>query len=374
MKKMVVFSLLVLSFPLVAFADTSDSVLDVPTASSQEQVVDSASVTNEAIAEKPVADSSKTQPSEEGTVESKKTSNEEVSAADKTMKEDPTAKTATNEFAEVEKTTNSNTVEKNASTVAPQQTTGEAAKSPATLEEKIINEWTAEDIRKNLTSADFGMNQTELKGYTDQELTNAFKLFARYNFDITGMDFGSYVQVLRMVYKDQVISWADAEKALAFNPNNYTTTAELANNVDQLQAYLRILYSSKEGFLPLRHFTNEEMLHILNHLSGAEDELSAANGLFSGLVHWLYNSQEGNGPIENGSRPVPPIQNTATATKPIVENLATVPTDQKNLSAQVTGQKEYPKTGENRNLVLTFTGITLFIIAGVMILRRRVRL
>ncbi|MGL9815864.1 MULTISPECIES: hypothetical protein [Enterococcus] len=112
MKKMVVFSLLVLSFPLVAFADTSDSVLDVPTASSQEQVVDSASVTNEAIAEKPVADSSKTRPSEEGTVESKKTSNEEVSAADKTMKEDPTAKTATNEFAEVEKTTDSNTVEK----------------------------------------------------------------------------------------------------------------------------------------------------------------------------------------------------------------------------------------------------------------------
>lgn len=374
MKKMVVFSLLVLSFPLVAFADTSDSVLDVPTASSQEQVVDSASVTTEAIAEKPAADSSKTQSSEEGTIESKKTSNEEVSAADKTMKEDPTAKTATNESTEVEKTTNSNTVEKNASTVAPQQTTGEAVKSPATLEEKIINEWTAEDIRKNLTSADFGMNQTELKGYTDQELTNAFKLFARYNFDITGMDFGSYVQVLRMVYKDQVISWADAEKALAFNPNNYTTTAELANNVDQLQAYLRILYSSKEGFLPLRHFTNEEMLHILNHLSGAEDELSAANGLFSGLVHWLYNSQEGNGPIENGSRPVPPIQNTATATKPIVENVATVPTDQKNLSAQVTGQKEYPKTGENRNLVLTFTGITLFIIAGVMILRRRVRL
>lgn len=373
MKKMVVFSLLVLSFPLVAFADTSDSVLDVPTASSQEQVVDSASVTNEAIAEKPVADSSKTRPSEEGTVESKKTSNEEVSAADKTMKEDPTAKTATNEFAEVEKTTDSNTVEKNASTVAPQQTTGEAAKSPATLEEKIINEWTAEDIRKNLTSADFGMNQTELKGYTDQELTNAFKLFARYNFDITGMDFGSYVRVLRMVYKDQVISWADAEKALAFNPNNYTTTAELANNVDQLQAYLRILYSSKEGFLPLRHFTNEEMLHILNHLSGAEDELSAANGLFSGLVHWLYNSQEGNGPIENGSRPVLPIQNTATATKPIVENVANVPTDQKNLSAQ-TIQKEYPKTGENRNLALTFTGITLFIIAGVVILRRRVRL
>ena len=373
MKKMVVFSLLVLSFPLVAFADTSDSVLDVPTASSQEQVVDSASVTNEAIAEKPVADSSKTQSSEEGTVESKKTSNEEVSAADKTMKEDPTAKTATNEFAEVEKTTNSNPVEKNASTVAPQQTTGEAAKSPATLEEKIINEWTAEDIRKNLTSADFGMNQTELKGYTDQELTNAFKLFARYNFDITGMDFGSYVRVLRMVYKDQVISWADAEKALAFNPNNYTTTAELANNVDQLQAYLRILYSSKEGFLPLRHFTNEEMLHILNHLSGAEDELSAANGLFSGLVHWLYNSQEGNGPIENGSRPVPPIQNTASATKPIVENVANVPTNQKNLSAQAS-QKEYPKTGENRNLALTFTGITLFIITVVMILRRRVRL
>ena len=43
MKKMVVFSLLVLNFPFVAFADSSDSVPDQTVSSSQEQFVDQVS-------------------------------------------------------------------------------------------------------------------------------------------------------------------------------------------------------------------------------------------------------------------------------------------------------------------------------------------
>ncbi len=372
MKKMVVFSLLVLSFPLVAFADTSDSVLDVPTASSQEQVVDSASVTNEAIAEKPAADSSKTQSSEEGTVESKKTSNEEVSAADKTMKEDPTAKTATSESAEVEKTPTEK-VDSALTTSASQKEFSGATeatvlkKTQAEIEKELNDEWTAAKFRENLNYHDYGINQTELNSYTDEELENAGKLFTRYNFDFAGMDLGSYVRVLRMVYRDKVISWADAEKALAFNPHNYQTTKELAQNIDQLQYYLKVLHPE------IRHFTNEELIYILNQMSGSEEKLGAAINLFSGILFSLHDYPKVNIPVNNITNSFPSIQNTATATKPIVENVANVPTDQKNLSAQ-TSQKEYPKTGENRNLALTFTGITLFIIAGVMILRRRVRL
>ena len=149
----------------------------------------------------------------------------------------------------------------------------------------------------------------------------------------------------------------------------------MAKNVDQLQAYLRVLYANKDGFLPLRQFSNEEMLHILDHLSGAEDELSAANGLFSGLVHWLYDSQQGNGPIDNGPKPIAPIQNLATTTKPIVQDIATFPnttTTMKNdITGQTAGQKEYPKTGERGTTSLTIIGIAVFLFTGLVVLKRR---
>lgn len=232
------------------------------------------------------------------------------------------------------------------------------------MEESLNKEWTAEKIRENLTGTDYGIDQNELKGYSDQELTNAFKLFNRYNFDITGMDLGSYVRVLRMIYKDKEVSWTEVEKALVFNPHNFQTTVELAKNIDQLQHYLRVLHPG------IQHFSNEEMLHILNHLSGAEDQLSAANGLFAGLVRWLYDSQPGNAPIENGA----PIQNIDTTTQPIVENLTTNPTSVVKNNAQATTQKEYPKTGERRTDSLTIMGIIVFFLAGLVLLKRRAQL
>lgn len=385
MKKMVVLSLLVLSFPLAAFADTSESIPAETVGSSQEQVIESTSVPEETEANDQLSTvPNETQASSEETVESQETATEDTATKETTKKEAakevPTAETSTVETKQAEKTKASESVEKKTEkkteSVAPQLSAVKALESPAVIEENLNKEWTAEKIRENLTGTDYGINQNELKGYTDEELTNAFKLFNRYNFDITGMDLGSYVHVLRMVYKDKVVSWNDVEKALAFNPNNYTTTAELAQNVDQLQAYLRVLYANKEGFLPLRHFTNEEMLHILDHLSGAEDELSAANGLFSGLVHWLYSSQQGNGPIDNGPKPVAPIQNLATTTKPIVHSVTTIPNTntavKSDVSAQAAGQKEYPKTGERSTTSLTIIGIAVFLLAGLVILKRRV--
>ena len=381
---MVVLSLLVLSFPLAAFADTSESIPAETVGSSQEQVIESTSVPEKTEANDQLSTvPNETQASSEETVESQETATEDTATKETTKKEAakevPTVESPTVETKQAEKTKTSESVEKKtekkAHAVVPQLAAVKAPESPAVIEENLNKEWTAEKIRENLTGTDYGINQNELKGYTDEELTNAFKLFNRYNFDITGMDLGSYVHVLRMVYKDKVVSWNDVEKALAFNPNNYTTTAELAQNVDQLQAYLRVLYANKEGFLPLRHFTNEEMLHILDHLSGAEDELSAANGLFSGLVHWLYSSQQGNGPIDNGPKPVASIQNLATTTKPIVPSVTTIPDNntavKSDVSAQAMGQKEYPKTGERHNVALTISGIAVFLLAGLVILKRR---
>ena len=374
MKKMVVLCLLALSFPLAAFADTSESIPAETVGSRQEQVIESSSVPEENGVDNELSTvPTETQTSSEGTVETQETDTENATANLEITKKENLNEAPTTETSNVETKATENA--KTSDSVQNRQTAVKALESPAVVEENLNKEWTAEKIRENLTSADYGINQNELKGYTDEELTNAFKLFNRYNFDITGMDLGSYVRMLRMVYKEKVVSWNDVEKALAFNPNNYTTTAELAKNVDQLQAYLRVLYANKDGFLPLRQFSNEEMLHILDHLSGAEDELSAANGLFSGLVHWLYNSQQGNGPIENGPRPIAPIQNLATTTKPIAQDIATFPnttTTMKNdITGQTAGQKEYPKTGERGTTSLTIIGIAVFLFTGLVVLKRR---
>ena len=387
MKKMVVFSLLILNFPMVAFADTSESLSEKTVNSSQEQFVESASLSEESGTDPVLSVDPKENPaaSTEKTVERSTSKIEDtIGSSENAVNEEtidhPTTETTVGKKRHAEEPAASDKIEKATSAVVPQAGAAvieKAAESPSDLEEKLNKEWTAEKIRENLTGSDYGINQNELKGYSDEELTNAFKLFNRYNFDITGMDLGSYVRVLRMVYKDHAVTWNEVEQALAFNPNQYTTTAELAQNIDQLQAYLRILYSSKEGFVPLRSFTNEEMLHILNHLSGAEGELSAANGLFSGLVHWLYYSQEGNGPIDNGPKPVPLIQNMETPVNPVVQKGVATQTNSNTvvdrLATGANEQKEYPKTGENQHIIYTFIGMILALFAGSILFRKWIR-
>lgn len=367
MKKMVVLSLLALSFPLAAFADTSESIPAEPVGSSQEQVIESSTVPEETgIDDELSTVPTETQASSEETVESQETATKET-----LTKEAVTAETST---VEAEKTKASESVEKKiekkAEAVAPQQAAVKAPESPAVIEDKLNKEWTAEKIRENLTGTDYGINQNELKGYTDEELTNAFKLFNRYNFDFAGMDLGSYVRVLRMIYKDKEVSWAEIEKALIFNPHDFQTTAELANNIDQLQNYLRVLHPG------IRHFTNDELSYILNQLSGSENELGSGITLFSGILFQLNDYPEIFLPANDMIKPVTPIQNIATTTKPIVQNVATIPNAtaavKSNISAQATGQKEYPKTGERYNLALTISGIAVFLLAGLVILKRRV--
>lgn len=386
---MVVLSLLVLSFPLAAFADTEESVPVESTVFSQEQTIESIPVPSEATTESQEPDLNDPASPDNKAVEEPEKANEEATVSESDTQKVP-AETATKDSGTEEEVTKASeaTVTPKASAeletskvataqkpASAYQTASTVKQSQAELEKELNQEWTAEKIRENLNGTDYGINQKELQGYTDQELTNAFKLFIRYNFDIIGMDLGSYVRVLRMVYQEKVMSWADVEQALTFNPHNYQTTAEYAQNVDQLQNYLRVLYPE------IRHFSNEEMLHVLDHLSGAEGELSRANGLFLGFINWLYNSQEGNGPIDNGPKPAAPLQNLVT-TNPIITNLATIPVPTttpatvKNDGEQVqatTNQKEYPKTGEKSNVSLIISGIVLLLITGFVILKRRIR-
>ena len=93
-------------------------------------------------------------------------------------------------------------------------------------------------------------------------------------------------------------------------------------------------------------------------------------------MHWLYSSQQGNGPIDNGPKPVAPIQNLAPTTKPIIQSVTTIPNTnaavKSDVSAQAVGQKEYPRTGERSTTSLTIIGIAVFLLAGLVILKRRI--
>lgn len=367
MKKMVVLSLLVLNFPLVAFADTSESIPDKTVSSSQEQVIDSASILEETENQLPATD--EIFASKEDAIGSQDISTDVTAVTEETVK---TETTTENSITSNEKKTEAESKSdvKAFATIVSQQESTMSKKSQSIIEKELNAEWTAERFRKNLNMHNYGISQFELDSYTDEEMENAGRLFTRYNFDLTGMDLGSYVRVLRMLYKDEVISWADAEKALLFNPHDYQTTTNLAQNIDELQNYLHILHPD------IRHFTNEELIYILNELS-KDDKLGYPNGLFSGILYRLINYPEVVLPVSSAIKPFSPIQNMGT-TSPVITNVATIPDYAKPIKektqVQIATQKEYPKTGENRNFVLTLIGITLFIIAGIMILKRRVRL
>lgn len=391
MKKIVLFSLLVLIFPTAALADASESISDEMTTSDQELVTESTSISENITNESQAPASSETATLDEPTVESEtaiseetpsvdiSSTSEEMAAADEVIAESTMSSSEVLEeqtaFSQTAVATR--TLSATPKTIDPKEI-AEKTKPVLTFEEDyIITElkypW---EIREVLTYSKFKIDPAELSGYTDQELENAFTLLAHYSSDVTYMDWSGYTRILQMLYRDNVISWSDVEKALTFDSLSYDSTLELAKDIDQLQVYLRILYSNKEGFLQIRPFTNEELLQILSDLSGYEEELSEEKTFFSGILHWLYNSQE-----ENRLEPVMPILSLSTSTNPAGENIlsipksSSIPVSVQNNDAMMnaTTQKEYPKTGEKNTLPLSIIGVACFFISGFILLERRFR-
>ncbi|MFR3683900.1 MAG: LPXTG cell wall anchor domain-containing protein [Enterococcus sp.] len=396
MKKIVLFSLLVLIFPAAALADTSESISDEMTTLDQELIVESTSIPVDTANESQAPTASETQTSDEPTVESEVaipeetpsidnvSTDEAMSATDEALTDSTTTESTTSNSENLEeKTTISPAVVANrALSAAPKKIDpkeiAEKTKPVLTFEEDYIITEPKDvgQIRGVLTYSKFKIDPAELSGYTDQELENAFKLFGRYNDDITFMDWSAYVHVLQMLYRDNVISWTDVEKALTFDSFGYKTTAELAKDIDQLQVYLRVLYSNKEVFLQIQPFTNEELLQILTDLSGYEEELSEQKTFFSGILHWLYNSQD-----ENRLELVMPILSLSTSTNPAKESVLSIPRSSSipvslqnnDATMNATAQKEYPKTGEKSTLALSIIGVACFLISGFILLERRFR-
>lgn len=401
MKKIVLFSLLVLIFPAAALADTFESTSDEMTTPDQELITESTSIPEDITDESQAPVANETQTSDEPTIESEATIPEETSSIDIISTEEELSSTDESlaESEETESNTSSSENLDEKTTISPAVIANRALSSalgkidlkeiaektkPALSfqEEYLIVEWIYPwQIREVLTHSQFKIDPKELSDYTDQELENAFKLFAHYSEDIMFMDWSAYVHVLQMVYRDKVISWSDVEKVLSFRPIYYDTTKELARDIDKLQTYLQVLYSNKEGLLQIRPFTNEELLQILNDLSGYEEELSKDHNLFSGILHWLYNSQEENYLSENGLRPLVPNLNLLTSTNPAngsvlsIPRSSSIPVSLQNNDATMnaTAQKEYPKTGEKRTLVLSIIGVACFLMSGFILLERRFR-
>lgn len=355
MKKFVLTSLLVLTFPIAAFAETSESVPNT-TESRQEQTVESIPApAAEKIIDSDLTTNSTVPSVEEVADEKAKTTNSSV--ADLEQKEAAKTKDST--------TQSSGTKESD----EPVKEETKVSETPAPVKKEETKEYTPAVIRDLLTKDNYGIDQTELTGYTDDQLANTFKLFERYNYDVIGMDMGSYVRVLRMVYKDNVISWTDAEKALAFNPSQYQTTEDLIKNVDQLYNYIQVLYPKGNGFAELSHYSKEELLYILNHLTPAQKDLIARHGsLFSGVVNWIQASSIGNAPIDNGPRKNDKVTNVATNNNQTTE--APKKAEQK-VEQQAAVQKQYPKTGEQRTIYLTIVGMVVVVATGLIAWRNK---
>lgn len=338
MKKIFLVCVLSLAFPVAAMADTTDSVSNSNV--QQEQKGYGAIITDEV-------------GKAETTASSNSIESDKKATTDSTSKSDATidATKATNELVEeqVKGATQSSQEKKSESS------TTSSEESVAKDAVKSIEDFTPAYIRELLTDSVYPIDAKELASYSDEQLANAMKLFERYNQDVSGMDMGGYVQVLRMVYKDQVISWEAAEKALTFNPNQYQTIDELLANVDQLYDYVQVLYP-ENTFFSLKNLSKTEWIHILNYLADSgQDMLQLGGGasIFTGVARWIQDSSEGNAPYDNGPKKTEEVKNLAAPVK------------------QATAQTELPKMGGQNNILLTVAGV--FILGLAVFGIRKVR-
>lgn len=207
MKKIVLFSLLVLIFPTAALADTSESISDEMTTSDQELVTESTFIPENITNENQTSTSSETPTSDEPTVESETVTSEEISSVDtsSTSEEIPAAGEILAESATAESTMSSSetlispaavvtrTLSATPKTIDPKEIAEKTKPVLIFEEDYIITElkypW---EIREVLTYSKFKIDPAELSGYTDQELENAFTLLAHYSSDVTYMDWSGY--------------------------------------------------------------------------------------------------------------------------------------------------------------------------------------
>ncbi len=239
--------------------------------------------------------------------------------------------------------------------------------------EKLVGEKKGEDvpvetnpqagkIREELLTGSYGITKDQLDKYTDDQLEQTMTLFTRYNYDVTGMDYGSYVRLLSTLYVDKTVNVNDALTQLSFDPGSFNSFSEMIPQVDKLQKYLSVLYPANSSFIPGVTLTNDQLIAKLNKLQKMEDELKASGqtmpfGRIAGLLQ--ADIDEGTGTSSSTTE-------TKTTTSESNKKDKVTPTS----SSDKTGGF-LPKTGEEQASSVLVT-LGLFTVLGTgFILRKK---
>lgn len=235
--------------------------------------------------------------------------------------------------------------------------------------DKIIGEKIGEDvpvettpgpsqIRKELLSMDYGISKEELDKYTDEQLENTMTLFTRYNYDITGMDYGTYARLLTVFYVDKSVNVNDGLTQLAFDPASFSSFSAMIPQVEQLQVYLKTLYPANSTFIPIEERTNEELIAMLKAAQKAEDEIIAAGEtLPCGRIAFLVNKRT----IDDGTTNTTSTTSSTTSSQGATSTPTT--SDKKDGALPQTGEK-------NQTLIFTVVGVLALAVVGFIVVKK----
>ncbi|MGG5314764.1 LPXTG cell wall anchor domain-containing protein [Enterococcus sp. AZ072] len=201
------------------------------------------------------------------------------------------------------------------------------------------------------------LSKEEIDGYTDQQLLDAQTLFERYNYDTVGMDASSFARLLRALYQDKTISYDEAAKALAFNPNNYKSSLDMISDIDQLQAYLKVMYPANSSFWGIRDLTNDELIAILKQIAPFQQKIIEEQGsLWPGVIALISNYAEKGLPATSTDQSDHTSTSTSESAGNTVNNGATTPSSSET---QTVIQKLLPKTGEQKTTWMIVIGLVI---------------
>ncbi|MFW8054326.1 LPXTG cell wall anchor domain-containing protein [Vagococcus fluvialis] len=210
-------------------------------------------------------------------------------------------------------------------------------------------------IRETLLSGDFGVSKEELDNYTDEQLEQTMTLFTRYNYDVTGMDYGAYGRLLKTLFNDKTVNVNDALTQLAFDPSSFSSFSSMIPEVERLKTYLDTLYPVNSSFIPGLGLSTNQLVERLNELQKLEDKLTAEGkqlpfGRIAPLISTSVTPTEETGESTTDS--------TSQTKESVSESKVINSSDKKN-------DKSLPKTGEASTGVIGILGLALMALVAV---------
>lgn len=210
-------------------------------------------------------------------------------------------------------------------------------------------------IRETLLSGDFGVSKEELENYTDEQLEQTMTLFTRYNYDVTGMDYGAYGKLLKTLFNDKTVNVNDALTQLSFDPSSFSSFSSMIPEVERLKIYLDTLYPVNSSFIPGLGLSTNQLVERLNELQKLEDQLTTEGktlpfGRIAPLISTNVTPTEETGDSTTDS--------TNRTKESVSESKVINFSDKKN-------DKSLPKTGEVSTGLMGILGLGLLALVAV---------